>query len=325
MISVIIPYYNPDGSSVTESLLRRAIRSAVSNLEGFFSYEILVMNDGSPSDPVLEGFDPAVTRYFRYPHGRLGAARNHGIDNASGSILAFLDADDFYFPGSLAPCIRAMKDLGADLLGFGMKRTHNMTGFDNPEEGEPVFGEPVTGNGYMSSHNLPGSACRYLISASLIRENGLRFMENAFIEDEEFTPRMVYLSNSYVNTSFPVYAYCVRPGSIITTSSKNEAEEKAAHTIMALEHLAAFRDEHKEEPHEGLDRKINTLSLDLLRRTLRRKDWKEVIDKQIDTLSRMNLFPIESNGYPLGIQLYSYLSKSMAGLHILHLTEKKFK
>ena len=322
MISVIIPYYNPEGSASTDALLGRAIRSAISNLEGYMPYEILVINDGSPSDPPLNGYAPSVLRYFRRPHGRLGAARNCGIDNASGEIIAFLDADDYYFPDSLEPCIKAMKDTGADLLGFGMRKTTDITGIGIPRKGEPHFDGPMTGNAYMSRHNLFGSSCRYLISASLIRENGLRFMENAFIEDEEFTPRMVHFSRRYVNTSFPVYAYCVHPDTITTSSSLDKADEKAAHTLMALEHLVAFRDEHLDEPHDGIERKINYLSMDHLRRTLRRKEWKEVIGPQTEALSRLGLFPLQDKGYTLGFRLYSLLSRSMAGLHILHSAEK---
>lgn len=321
MISVIIPYYNQDGNPATESLLGRAIRSAVSNLEGFFPYEILVINDGSPSDPSFDGIETARIKYFRRPHGRLGAARNYGMDNVSGSIVLFLDADDYYYPGSLVPCIRKMIDTGADLLGFGMKETRNMTGIDNPRYEEPVFEEPVTGNRYMSRHNLFGSACRYLISVSLIRENELRFMENAFIEDEEFTPRMVWLSRRFVNTSFPVYAYCIHPGTITTSSSRTLTDEKAAHTLIALRHLVSFRNEHSDCPHDGLDKKINYLSLDLLRRTLRRKEWKEVIMQQKEALSHMGLFPLQDKGYPLGFRLYSLLLRSHAGLHILHMAE----
>ncbi|MBO7589630.1 MAG: glycosyltransferase [Bacteroidaceae bacterium] len=322
MISVIIPYYNPDGDLSADALLLRAVSSAVSNLEGLFPYEILVINDGSPSDPSPEVLETAGLRYFRCPHGRLGAARNYGIDNASGDIVTFLDADDYYFQGSLAPCIRAMSDTGADLLGFGMRKTENMNGTDNPVRREPVFEGPVTGNAYMSRHNLSGSACRYLISASLIRENGLRFMENVFIEDEEFTPRMVWLSRRFVNTSFPVYAYCIHPGTITTSSSRERNDEKATHTIIALRHLINFRDRHIDEPHEGLDRKINYLSLDHLRRTLRRKEWKEVIRHQKEELSRMGLFPLQDKGYPPGFRLYSLLSRSRTGLHLLHLAEK---
>ena len=325
MISVIIPYYNPDGDTSSDALLCRAIRSAVSNLEGLFPYEILVINDGSPSDPSLEEFNPARIRYFRRPHGRLGAARNFGIDNASGDIITFLDADDYYYPGSLAPCIMAMADSGADLLGFGMRKTEDMTGIGNSGKEEPVFEEPVTGNGYMSRHNLFGSACRYLIQASLIRDNGLRFMENAFIEDEEFTPRMVFLSRRFVNTSFPVYAYCIHPGTITTSASRAQADEKAEHTLIALGHLVNFRDAHTQEPHDGMDRKIGYLALDHLRRTLRRKEWKEVTGPQTEALTRMGLFPLQGKGYPLGFRLYSLLSRSRAGLHILHLAEKFYK
>ena len=322
MISVIIPYYNPDGNPSYDTLLHRAINSAISNLEGLTTYEILLINDGSNREPVIEEYNPGVLRYFHRPHGRLGAARNYGIEQAQGDILTFLDADDFYLPDSLEPCIEAMSHLDADLLGFGMRRTTNITGTDNPRKGKPSFEGPMTGNEYMKKRNLPGSACRYLISAELIRRNGLRFMENAYIEDEEFTPRMVYLSQRFVNTDFPVYAYCVHPGTITTSSSKVKADEKTAHTLLALKHLLCFRDEHIKEPHEGIDRKISYLCLDLQRRTLRRKDWKEVIGGVREELTGLGLVSARKKGYSLGFRIYTLLLKSRTGQHLLHILEK---
>ena len=88
-LSVIIPYWNPDGNARTDALLLRAVRSARDSQP----FEIIVVNDGSPSDPDLTSF-PEI-KYLRREHGMLGATRNTGIEAATGDAISFLDADDF--------------------------------------------------------------------------------------------------------------------------------------------------------------------------------------------------------------------------------------
>ena len=89
-ISVIIPYYNPDNDPALEKLLIRAAQSAIDNLTGISEHEIIIVNDGSPSDPNLDTLSGFSIKYLRRPHGMLGAARNTGIDNSTGDVITFL-------------------------------------------------------------------------------------------------------------------------------------------------------------------------------------------------------------------------------------------
>lgn len=323
-LSVIIPYYNPDNDPELENLLIRAVKSALDNLTGICDHEVIIVNDGSPYDPDLGTLSSPCIRYLSRPHGMLGAARNTGMENASGDIISFLDADDCYYSGSLAPCLKAMIETKADVLGFGMVRTHNQDIAVSHSSASPVFSNPVTGNSYMRNNNLPGSACRYLIRLSLIRNNNLRFVENAFIEDEEFTPRLMHFSQSYVETAFPVYAYCIRKGSIITADSPEIIQTRSDDTLKALTSLVLFREQHMSEPHDGIDRKISFLAMDYLRRILRRKDWREAIEPGKDSLRQIGLYPL-NGGYSIKYRLFSKLSKSKTGLRLLNLAEKKYR
>lgn len=325
MISVIIPYYNPDQNSESERLLHRAIQSVCDNLDGLIPYEVLLVNDGSPGDPDIKSFDGIPIRYTRRPHGMLGAARNTGMDNARGDIIAFLDADDYYFPDTLVHCVKAMEQNGADLLAFGFKTTRTATTIDCPVSGTPVFSGICTGNQYMTQGNLFGSACRFLISADLIRSHGLRFQENRYIEDEEFTPRLLFFSKRMTYTAHPVYAYYVHPGTIITSDSPQKTELKSNHTIAAIRSLLEFGEEHAAEPHEGLDIKINSLAVDHLRRTLRRKDWREALPVQTKSLQQMGLFPLQADALPVKSRLFAALSGNRIGQYLLHIIELFYK
>lgn len=319
-LSVIIPYWNPDGNARTDALLMRAVRSAQDSRP----FEIIVVNDGSSSDPDLTSF-PEV-RYLRREHGMLGATRNTGIEAANGDVISFLDADDYYYPGALKPCLEAMEAAGADLLGFGHSITANADSIDTVKTCcGPSFSDPMTGDEFMRSNNLFGSACQYLISRKLIDAGALRFKENVYIEDEEFTPRLLFFSRKFIRTEYPVYAYYVHQGTIITTQTQEMTDLKAKHMTAAIESLLSFRNDHSAEPHQGLDRKIKTLAIDHLRRTLRRKDWRAAMPAQIQELQRLGLFPVPTIGLPFKFRLFGLFSHCRLGRYLLHLIESLYK
>ena len=94
--SVIIPAFN------SVRYLARAIDSVLSQ-EGNAA-EIIVVDDASTdgTDSLIRQYDHRV-RYLQLKINRgVAAARNFGAQNATGEWLAFLDADDFYYPNRLS-------------------------------------------------------------------------------------------------------------------------------------------------------------------------------------------------------------------------------
>lgn len=96
-ISVVIPAYNAAAS------LPRALDSVLE--QTFAAHEIIVVDDGS-TDATAEIMQPylaqARVRYLRQANAGPSAARNQGASLATGDWLAFLDADDWYYPQRLA-------------------------------------------------------------------------------------------------------------------------------------------------------------------------------------------------------------------------------
>lgn len=95
-VGVIIPVYN------AAPFLEAAVDSALSQKE---TAEVILVEDGSTDESLsvcrrLEEQHPSV-RLVRHPEGAnlgAGASRNLGIRSSSASLLAFLDADDYYLP-----------------------------------------------------------------------------------------------------------------------------------------------------------------------------------------------------------------------------------
>lgn len=96
MISVVIPLYNK-GKSIASTL--RAVLN-----QTFSDYEIVIVNDGSTDGSVEEigKVQDDRIRLIHQQNAGVSAARNRGIEEAKGELIAFLDADDEWKPEYLA-------------------------------------------------------------------------------------------------------------------------------------------------------------------------------------------------------------------------------
>ncbi len=93
LISVVIPCYN-DGAFLPETIARLQQQT-------FTDFETIVVNDGSTdlqTLAVLEQLQRAGITVLHKANGRMSSARNHGVAHARGSIIAALDADDYFHP-----------------------------------------------------------------------------------------------------------------------------------------------------------------------------------------------------------------------------------
>lgn len=92
--SVIIPAYN------SEATLARALDSVFA--QTWPAHEVIVIDDGSSDDTlqVARGFGDRV-RIIHQSNAGVSMARNRGAEAATGDWLAFLDADDWYYPDRL--------------------------------------------------------------------------------------------------------------------------------------------------------------------------------------------------------------------------------
>lgn len=97
LVSVIIPAYN------AAQFLAETIQSVLA--QSYRNWELLIINDGSTDNTteVAEHYcqyDPRIQLYSQ-PNQGVSTARNLGIELAQGALIAFLDADDRWFPHKL--------------------------------------------------------------------------------------------------------------------------------------------------------------------------------------------------------------------------------
>lgn len=110
-ISVIVPIYN------VEKYLRGSLSSLAA--QTYKDLEVILIDDGSTdgSAEICREFAAKYPhfRYFRQENAGVSAARNAGIERASGDYLAFFDSDDYADADMYELLARMIDETGADI------------------------------------------------------------------------------------------------------------------------------------------------------------------------------------------------------------------
>jgi hypothetical protein len=99
LVSVVIPVYTH------VELVDRAINSALGQTHR--KIEVIVVDDGSGED--LSFLERPGVKVVRQTNLGVSAARNRGVAESSGDLVAFLDADDYWVPTKIECQVAALE------------------------------------------------------------------------------------------------------------------------------------------------------------------------------------------------------------------------
>jgi glycosyltransferase involved in cell wall biosynthesis len=113
LISVVVPVFNG------ERYLEKTLRSALA--QTYQPLEVVVVDDGSTdgTSDIIAAIAASDSRLrpFRKEKGGVAAARNYGISQARGKLVAMLDADDLWHPEKVARQVAVMNS-SSDNVGL---------------------------------------------------------------------------------------------------------------------------------------------------------------------------------------------------------------
>ncbi len=111
MVSAVIPTYNYG------RFVEKAVRSVLA--QTYQPIECIVVDDGS-NDDTAQRLQSLPIRLLWQENRGLSAARNRGVAEASGDLIAFLDADDWWQPDKIEKQVAALKPSDA-AVGCGIR------------------------------------------------------------------------------------------------------------------------------------------------------------------------------------------------------------
>ncbi|MBY6104730.1 glycosyltransferase family 2 protein [Marinobacter nauticus] len=213
LVSIVIPIYNVE-QYVDECL--ESVRQ-----QTYKKLEIIVVEDCS-TDNSLKALEPHLAdervRLIQHKqNGGLSAARNTGIEAATGEYLMFVDSDDVVERSLVEVCTRAAQRLNADVITYGCIPFN---------DGEPIQPAEVdverleksckrSGSEYFE---LPHFAWLKFVRAKLFKDSELRFPVGLCYEDWPFHWRLGLMAPSIFRIEAGLYHYRQR-GTSITGSA----------------------------------------------------------------------------------------------------------
>lgn len=242
-ISVIIPVYK------VEPYLDACVSSVLA--QTFTDLEILLVDDGSPDAcPALcdaWAEKDSRIRVIHRENGGLSAARNSGIEAATGQFLTFLDSDDTLDPDALRRAWQAQQEHNAELVILNVVYVDEK---DRPL-GKPDFtmfrDEVLDEEGVWQRYFALGEqriyyaiACSKLIKAEVFRD--LRFRVGKRYEDQFLMPQLLHRCKTIVCLGYPGYHYIQHTGSIMAQGSSRNYLDRSEFLLEWCDYFAAQGD-----------------------------------------------------------------------------------
>ena len=213
-VSIIVPVYN------VEKYLEKCLDSLVN--QTLDSYEIIVVNDGSPdnSQEIIDKYAakyPDIVFAYKKKNGGLGDARNYGIDKARGEYIGFVDSDDWVDKKMFEAMYNMAKQENDDIvicdateINDGWEAGKLSAGYCGPRTGGLIK------HADFIAHSLePAVAWNKLYRKSLFH---LVKFATIWYEDMATTPILLSYAEKIGYLPIQLYYYRQREGSIIKAS-----------------------------------------------------------------------------------------------------------
>ncbi len=223
-ISVIIPVYND------EKYLEKCLNSVVN--QTFKDIEIICVNDGSTDDSlkILKKFSEKNKNILiiNKENEGLGAARNTGMEYATGEYISFIDSDDWVNENMYSYLYPIASSKKLDVLFFQMinfinntgefqqTRYYNLTVIDKKFDGKIFTHHDIADVLF----NISISACTKIYKKEFLEKNDIKFIEGYILEDNPFFFDIILNADRISIFRKHLYYRRIRENSIMTSKGR---------------------------------------------------------------------------------------------------------
>lgn len=241
IVSVIIPCYN------VEKYILRCLHSLEAQTYGIENLEIILIDDASTDNTL------SIIRAFaqRYPknatvialthNGKQGAARNKGMDLASGKYIMFVDSDDCIATTMIEKMHNKIVEYNCDEVRCGSRYFYSDEDLKTPHRvGNTSNFSDLTDDNERKNFILASMSCivhSRLFRREVFEKNHIRFMENVFYEDAHFSGICCFYINSKYWLDEDLYYYFQNPASTMSSFSNQKNMDHIAVSNRIMDEL----------------------------------------------------------------------------------------
>ena len=225
LVSVIVPVYN------VYPYLHEAIDSVIN--QTYTNLEIILIDDGSTdgSGEICDKYAERDSRIrvIHQDNKGLSAARNIGLENMTGEVLAFLDPDDAFQYSFIEKTLAALQNEDADMVlcKYDIQYTTAHMKTTSSKKTQPLIAPGVFDRNEVLS-SLVNCKINVSVWNKLYRRklwNSIRFHEGHLCEDHEAIFKICSLCEKICVLPDSLYNHRKRPGSITAVHSLNNLND----------------------------------------------------------------------------------------------------
>ncbi len=216
-ISVIIPVYK------VEKYLRRCVDSIIN--QTYRNLEIILIDDGSNDGCSAICDEYAIqdkrVKTIHKENGGLSSARNAGLENATGEIIALVDSDDYINSNMFSDMMKQFIENDADIVmcDYQYAYSDEADSKSNSSNNNPIV-TIIDGKSaqYQANESYERRVTFTVAWNKLYRKelfDGITYPEGRIHEDEARTHRLLYRAKKIAYIEYPYYYYFQRQDSIV--------------------------------------------------------------------------------------------------------------
>ncbi len=200
-ISIIIPVYN------REQYIEKCLHSLTT--QSYEKLEIVVVDNNSkdktPAIVKKLAKDDHRIKYYNCKKQGVSAARNYGIEKATGSYISFVDSDDYCLPDMYQVLYDEAQKSEAIITVCGVENRDESGKFIPPENAKSQYIGSDNVKKYLCS---PAAVYGKLIKAHYIKKQDIKFRENiSLAEDLAFVAELAAYTTkiSIIDEAYYIY------------------------------------------------------------------------------------------------------------------------
>ncbi|MCT3646324.1 glycosyltransferase family 2 protein [Elizabethkingia anophelis] len=303
IISVIIPVYN------AEKTLYKSIDSLIN--QSYPYLELIFINDCSQDNTlnilyqyekkIVDNSKGLVIKIISHEENRgVAAARNTGLQNATGELIYYVDADDFIDERAIELLVEKQQENDADIVGCSWYLSFNQ---NKRRMNQPPFNDSLEAIQQMLNGKMRWNLWLFMVKRSLYEDYNIRFIPGMNMgEDLMVIMKLFVHANKVAFVNDALYHYGQsNEDSLTKTYSEKHRREVTVNLYEVEKYL------HKSSFFKSIGDGISFLKLNI-KIPLLISDNKENYECWINWFPEANKFIMKNKDLPLRTRILQWLA-----------------